>query len=193
VANLRRTGRRRLRYRHPAPARNGATFRLRDTLNKERRFVPRGSTKRRSKGRLRNSVSSTGGAVRERDYDSTVGAGPHIWKLQVWFVEREIRLWDFGGQADQRLIHQLYLEDTALAALVFDGQRKTCSRRSASGTVTACASRKTLTNLLVAGRVDAGGLRVGRSQVETFVKERGFACFLPLDSSNSHHFHRVII
>jgi len=38
-------------------------------------------------------------------------------------AEREIWLWDFGGQADQRLIHQLYMEDTALAVLVFDAQK----------------------------------------------------------------------
>jgi hypothetical protein len=31
---------------------------------------------------------------------------------------------DFNGQADQRLIHQLYMEDTALAVLVFDGQKE---------------------------------------------------------------------
>jgi GTPase SAR1 family protein len=39
-------------------------------------------------------------------------------------VEREIWLWDFGGQADQRLIHQLYMDETALAVLVFDGQKE---------------------------------------------------------------------
>jgi GTPase SAR1 family protein len=38
-------------------------------------------------------------------------------------MEREIWLWDFGGQADQRLIHQLYMDDTALAVLIFDGQK----------------------------------------------------------------------
>ena len=27
-------------------------------------------------------------------------------------VEREVWLWDFGGQADQRLIHQLYMDQT---------------------------------------------------------------------------------
>ena len=29
--------------------------------------------------------------------------------------EREVWLWDFGGQADQRLIHQLYVDKTALS------------------------------------------------------------------------------
>jgi len=54
--------------------------------------------------------------------DSTVGAWATHWKLPVSSdesVEREIWLWDFGGQADQRLIHQLYMDETALAVLVF--------------------------------------------------------------------------
>ena len=38
--------------------------------------------------------------------------------------EREIWLWDFGGQADQRLVHQLYMDETALAVLVFEGQKE---------------------------------------------------------------------
>ena len=59
--------------------------------------------------------------------DSTVGAWATQWKLPVPSgegVEREIWLWDFGGQADQRLIHQLYMDETALAVLVFDGQKE---------------------------------------------------------------------
>ena len=59
--------------------------------------------------------------------DSTVGAWATQWKLPVSSddgVEREIWIWDFGGQADQRLIHQLYMDETALAVLVFDGQKE---------------------------------------------------------------------
>lgn len=114
--------------------------------------------------------------------DSTVGAWATQWKLPVDSedgVEREIWLWDFGGQADQRLIHQLYMDETALAALVFDGQKEdlfeTLGQWDRDLTR---ASRNPFTKLLVAGRVDAGGLRVSRSQVEAFAKERGYAQFL---------------
>jgi small GTP-binding protein len=110
--------------------------------------------------------------------DSTVGAWATHWKLPVSTndrVEREIWLWDFGGQADQRLIHQLYMEDTALAVLVFDGQREdlfeTLGQWDRDLTR---ASQKAFTKLLAAGRVDAGGLRISRSEVEKFAKERGF-------------------
>jgi small GTP-binding protein len=114
--------------------------------------------------------------------DSTVGAWATQWKLPVSSddgVEREIWLWDFGGQADQRLIHQLYMDETALAVLVFDGQKEdlfeTLGQWDRDLTR---AARDPFAKLLVAGRVDAGGLRVSRSQVETFVKERGYTQFL---------------
>ncbi len=94
-------------------------------------------------------------------------------------VEREIWLWDFGGQADQRLIHQLYMEETALAVLVFDGQKEDLFETLGQwDRELARASRLPFTKLLAAGRVDAGGLRVSRSQVETFAEERGFVGFL---------------
>ena len=115
--------------------------------------------------------------------DSTVGAWATHWKLPVSSadgVEREIWLWDFGGQADQRLIHQLYMEDTALAVLVFDGQKEdlfeTLGQWDRDLTR---ASRRAFTKLLAAGRVDAGGLRAAsRGQVKAFSKERGFDGFL---------------
>jgi small GTP-binding protein len=114
--------------------------------------------------------------------DSTVGAWATQWKLPVASgqgVEREIWLWDFGGQADQRLIHQLYMDETALAVLVFDGQKEdlfeTLGQWDRDLTR---ASRKEFAKLLVAGRVDAGGLRASRSEVEKFAAERKFQGFL---------------
>ena len=114
--------------------------------------------------------------------DSTVGAWATQWKLPVTSgqgVEREIWLWDFGGQADQRLIHQLYMDETALAVLVFDGQKEdlfeTLGQWDRDLTR---ASRNPFAKLLVAGRVDAGGLRASRSEVEKFAAEHKFRGFL---------------
>ena len=114
--------------------------------------------------------------------DSTVGAWATQWKLPVTSeddVEREIWLWDFGGQADQRLIHQLYMEDTALAVLVFDGQKddlfETLGQWDRDLTR---ASSNPFTKILAAGRIDAGGLRISRNQLEAFRKERDFAFFV---------------
>ncbi|MES2179904.1 MAG: DUF4365 domain-containing protein, partial [Gemmatimonadota bacterium] len=114
--------------------------------------------------------------------DSTVGAWATHWKLPVspdGNIEREIWLWDFGGQADQRLIHQLYMEDTALAVLVFDGQRDDLFETLGQwDRDLARASRLPFTKLLAAGRVDAGGLRHTRNQLDKFASERGYAGYL---------------
>jgi len=114
--------------------------------------------------------------------DSTVGTWATQWKLPVdsdHGVEREIWLWDFGGQADQRLIHQLYMDETALAVLVFDGQKDDTFETLGQWDrdLTRSASED-CTKLLAAGRIDAGGLRVGRSQIEAFKNERGYREFL---------------
>jgi GTPase SAR1 family protein len=59
---------------------------------------------------------------------STSGAWATQWPLkdlpQEAGWEREVWLWDFGGQADQRLIHQLYLDRTALVLLTFDSDKE---------------------------------------------------------------------
>lgn len=122
--------------------------------------------------------------------DSTVGAWSTQWKVPVTSedrVEREIWLWDFGGQADQRLIHQLYMDETALAVLVFDGQKEdlfeTLGQWDRDLTR---ASRQAFSKLLVAGRVDAGGLRVSRTQIDAFRKERGYLNFLETSAKTSH-------
>ena len=113
---------------------------------------------------------------RQRD-DRPVGIGLR----SVTNVEREVWMWDFGGQADQRLIHQLYMDQTQVAALVFDPQKddvlETLGQwdRDLSRTDKDKSDRDKMTKLLVAGRCDAGGLRVARSQIENFVKERGYA------------------
>ncbi|HEY0100016.1 MAG TPA: TIR domain-containing protein [Pyrinomonadaceae bacterium] len=123
--------------------------------------------------------------------DSTVGAWATQWKLPVSSdggVEREIWLWDFGGQADQRLIHQLYMDETALVVLVFDGQKEdlfeTLGQWDRDLTR---ASRNPFAKLLVAGRVDAGGLRVSRTQIEAFKNERGYLQLLETSAKTNHN------
>ena len=46
--------------------------------------------------------------------------GMNVWPLRLpgldaGGMEREVWLWDFAGQPDYRLIHQLYMDETALA------------------------------------------------------------------------------
>lgn len=114
--------------------------------------------------------------------DSTVGAWATQWKLPVSSddgVEKEIWLWDFGGQSDQRLIHQLYMDETALAVLVFDGQKEDLFEILSQwdrGLIR--ASRKFFTKILVAGRTDASGLRFSKNEILKFTSENNFIGFV---------------
>jgi len=94
-------------------------------------------------------------------------------------IEREIWLWDFAGQADYRLIHQLYMDETALAVLVFNPQSENPFEGLGQwDRDLQRAARRPFKKLLVAGRVDRGGLMLSQNTIEQFQKERGFAGYL---------------
>ncbi len=113
---------------------------------------------------------------------STVGAWATQWVLPTAATgeaEREIWLWDFGGQADQRLIHQLYMDETALAVLVFDGQKHDVFESLTQWDQDLNrASDKPLSKLLVAARIDAGAVRAARADIDAFVEEKNYKRFL---------------
>lgn len=112
---------------------------------------------------------------------STVGAWATQWALPANKDEhgdREIWLWDFGGQADQRLIHQLYMDETALAVLVFDAQRPHVFEALSQWDQDLRRSDATIARLLVAGRIDASPVRTSRSDIDSYVVENGFKGYL---------------
>src|SRR5262249_48650048 len=54
--------------------------------------------------------------------------GMNVWKLDLPLtpdttIEREALLWDLAGQEDYRLIHKLFLDETALALLLINPQK----------------------------------------------------------------------
>ncbi|MGI8729634.1 MAG: DUF4365 domain-containing protein [Solirubrobacteraceae bacterium] len=115
--------------------------------------------------------------------DSTTGA----WATQLRLApdgptddgaDREIWLWDFGGQADQRLIHQLYLGDVALAVLVFDGQRDDAMTRLWDWSRALASAAGDAPKLLAAGRTDTNAVRLARSQLNEFRSSAGFAGYV---------------
>jgi len=110
--------------------------------------------------------------------DSTVGAWSTQWQLKdgqaaVAGIEREIWLWDFGGQADQRLIHQLYMDRTALILLLFNSDKEDVlpGLRDWQTALRRCIKEK-IPHFLVAGRVDTG-FKASRGKLQAFAKEQG--------------------
>ncbi len=141
-----------------------------------------------------SGVGKSGLRIRltEDQFEATASTDAHEavkaeWATQVKLphepstteIDREIWLWDFAGQADYRLIHQLFMDETALAVLVFNPQ----SEDPFDGLgqwdrdLTRAAKRE-YRKLLVAGRCDRGGLMISDGPVLQFKKERGYADFL---------------
>lgn len=112
---------------------------------------------------------------------STSGTWSTQWQMKdlplVRGWEREVWLWDFGGQADQRLIHQLYLDKTALVLLVFNADRDAVlpGLQEWQQALSHSVPNKTPT-YLVAGRVDVG-FRFDREKVRAFAEQNGYRYF----------------
>jgi WD40 repeat protein/GTPase SAR1 family protein/RNase P subunit RPR2 len=118
--------------------------------------------------------------------------GMQVWRLDLpegpqpddVYLEREALLWDLAGQEDYRLIHQLFLDETAMALVLINPQKDDPfaevgdwlkALRSALG---AKDPRRDAARILIAARADVGGIRVGRQKIDRFLQEHGFAGYL---------------
>jgi GTPase SAR1 family protein/DNA-directed RNA polymerase subunit RPC12/RpoP len=124
--------------------------------------------------------------------ESTVGAWASHFKVPRSTTlgaedgtDREIWLWDFGGQADQRLIHQLYMGDTALAVLVFDGQRDETMTHLWEWDRACASAGSGFPKILVAGRTDINPVRLRNAQVEEFCAAAGFAAYFQTSAKDN--------
>jgi small GTP-binding protein len=124
-------------------------------------------------------VGKTGLGVRlaERVWRPPTGSthGMNVWPLYSE-PEREVMLWDFAGQDEYRLVHQLFLNETNVALLLYD---PTKSQDTFFGVD---YWEKALTNamsngvqkLLVAARVDVGNVRMTSEYIESHCKKHSF-------------------
>ncbi|WP_292436510.1 TIR domain-containing protein [Methylobacter sp.] len=99
-------------------------------------------------------------------------------------IEREALLWDLAGQEDYRLIHQLYLEETALALMLVNPQKDDPFAEASdwlkalSMSVSRNDPQREVAKLLIATRLDVGGMKLSRQKIDRFLQEHGFAGFL---------------
>jgi GTPase SAR1 family protein len=126
----------------------------------------------------------------EKPLSSTDGAWATHWKLahtaQKSGTEREVWLWDFAGQVDYRLVHQLFMDDTAAAVLVFNPQNENPFEGLGRwDRDLQKATRRPFAKLLAAGRIDRGGLVVSASSIKKFMMERSFIQPLHLTSAKT--------
>ncbi len=95
---------------------------------------------------------------------------------------RETVLWDLAGQPAYRLVHQLAMDDAAVACVLFDARSETNPLEGAAYWSQALDQARTnapIAKLLVPARMDVGGLAVSRDRLRAFARERGFAGVFP--------------
>ncbi len=115
--------------------------------------------------------------------------GMNVWRLDLPLppdstLEREALLWDLAGQEDYRLIHQLFLEETALALLLINPQKHDPFAEAGDW----LKALKTAANirdaerdpaqLLIFSQIDAGGMKLGDAKIGRFRDQYGFAAWL---------------
>jgi len=115
--------------------------------------------------------------------------GMNVWPLELQLppdatIDREALLWDLAGQEDYRLIHRLFLGETALALLLINPQKDDPLAEAgdwlkALDTATGIQqSKRVAARLLVFSQIDVGGMKIGDAKINRFVQDHGFSDWL---------------
>ncbi len=111
--------------------------------------------------------------------DSTHGM--KVWPLELPYssqkpdMEREVWLWDLAGQPEYRLVHQLFLEETSLALVLFNAQADDPFKDLGDWEKALRMAVKDPVKLLVAARTDRGGATFTQDKIVRFYQERGYS------------------
>lgn len=115
--------------------------------------------------------------------------GMNVWPLALPLppdttLDREALLWDLAGQEDYRLIHRLFLDETALALLLINPQKDDpfaetgdwlkALDTAASGNET----KRKVARMLIFSQIDVGGMKISNAKIERFIQEHCFADWL---------------
>lgn len=116
--------------------------------------------------------------------------GRNVWTFEKFYATtpsgdvqtRETLLWDLAGQPGYRMVHQLHLNEVAVALVVFDARSETdpfagvqyWRRALAQARRLDGAAAVRLRTFLVAARSDRGGTAVSRARIEQAAQALGF-------------------
>jgi small GTP-binding protein len=102
-------------------------------------------------------------------------------------VHQETVLWDLAGQPAYRLVHQLSMEDAVLACVLLDNRNETNPFEGAtywSHVLDQACTNLKVEKILVASRIDVGGLPASQERIEAFRVEHGFHRFIATSASS---------
>jgi WD40 repeat protein/RNase P subunit RPR2 len=124
--------------------------------------------------------------------------GMNVWPLNLPLpadatADREALLWDLAGQEDYRLIHRLFLDETALALLLINPQKddpfaeagdwlKALDTASLNDGANRRAAR-----LAIFSQVDVGEPKLGKTKLDRFCQQHDFADWLITSAKNGRN------
>ena len=119
--------------------------------------------------------------------------GRHVWTFEEQEINhpngiienRETLLWDLAGQPGYRIIHQLHLNEVALALVVFDSRSEIEPFSGVGHWDKALLQARRIfgdqgiptKKFLIAARSDRGGLAISNQRIQAMIKDRGFDGF----------------
>ncbi len=124
--------------------------------------------------------------------------GMNVWRMDLPLppdatLQREALLWDLAGQEDYRLIHQLFLDETALALLLVNPQKDDPFAEAGDwlkALQTAARnqdSKREAARLLIFSQIDVGGMKLSSAKIERFREQYGFADWLPTSAKTGEN------
>lgn len=124
--------------------------------------------------------------------------GMNVWRLDLPLPpdttrEREALLWDLAGQEDYRLIHPLFLQETALALLLVNPQTANPFRETGDWLkmLKSAANKqdhqREADRLLILSQVDVGGPKLSDAKLDQFCRENGFDGWLLTSALNGRN------
>ncbi|MDX6382539.1 MAG: hypothetical protein QOK48_112 [Blastocatellia bacterium] len=122
--------------------------------------------------------------------------GMNVWRLDLPLppdatMEREALLWDLAGQEDYRLIHQLFLNETALALLLVNPQTEDPFAEAGDWLKALKSagsdSRRDAARLLIFSQTDVGGMKLGNAKIERFREQYGFTDWLSTSAKSGEN------
>lgn len=115
--------------------------------------------------------------------------GMSVWKLDLPLppdatMEREALLWDLAGQENYRLIHQLFLDETALALLLINPQKDDPFSEAGDWLKALKIAtnnddlKYSTTQLLIFSQIDVGGMKLSKAKIDRFREQYCFVDWL---------------
>ncbi|HLZ81567.1 MAG TPA: TIR domain-containing protein, partial [Ktedonobacteraceae bacterium] len=134
--------------------------------------------------------------------------GRHVWTLESEEVTltngrketRETLLWDLAGQPGYRMIHQLHLNEVAVALVVFDARSETdpfagvyhWDRALRLAQRVQGNAAPPMKKFLVAARIDRGGTGVSQARIKALIDELGFDGYFETSAKDRKNIEELI-